>query len=64
MCRHVNGVSNPPEDSFVLQDVQYADIDYMLRQLNFVLSPKFEKLPALVNRIQDEGGRFIIILVH
>lgn len=47
----------------VLQDVQYADIDYMERQLNFVLDPDFSKLPALVNRINDEGGRFIIILV-
>lgn len=47
----------------VLQDVQYADIDYMDRQLNFVLDPEFSKLPALVERIQDEGGRFIIILV-
>lgn len=46
-----------------LQDVQYADIDYMERQLNFVLDPDFSKLPALVNRINDEGGRFIIILV-
>lgn len=63
MCRHGNGVSNPPEDGCVLQDVQYADIDYMERQLNFVLDPDFMKLPALVKRIQDEGGRFIIILV-
>lgn len=47
----------------MLQDVQYADIDYMDRQLNFVLDPKFSKLPALVERIQDERGRFIIILV-
>lgn len=47
----------------VLQDVQYADIDYMDRQLNFVLDPEFSKLPSLVERIQDEGGRFIIILV-
>lgn len=47
----------------VLQDVQYADIDYMDRQLNFVLDSEFSKLPALVERIQDEGGRFIIILV-
>lgn len=56
-------MSSPPEDSCVLQDVQYADIDYMERQLNFVLDPDFAKLPALVKRIQHEGGRFIIILV-
>lgn len=47
----------------VLQDVQYADIDYMDRQLNFVLDPEFSNLPALVERIQGDGGRFIIILV-
>lgn len=47
----------------VLQDVQYADIDYMERQLNFVLDQDFANLPTLVNRINDEGGRFIIILV-
>lgn len=54
----------PSEDScVVLQDVQYADIDYMERQLNFVLDKDFANLPALVERIQREGGRFIIILV-
>lgn len=63
MCCHGNNVSDSPEDGCVLQDVQYADIDYMERQLNFVLDPDFMKLPALVKRIQDEGGRFIIILV-
>lgn len=55
--------SAPEFELHVLQDVQYADIDYMDRQLNFVLDPEFSKLPALVERIQDEGGRFIIILV-
>ncbi|XP_029441992.1 LOW QUALITY PROTEIN: maltase-glucoamylase, intestinal-like, partial [Rhinatrema bivittatum] len=43
-------------------DVQYTDIDYMLRQLDFTLSPKFEDLPNLVNRMKSEGMRFIIIL--
>uniref|UniRef100_A0A8C5FMJ2 alpha-glucosidase n=1 Tax=Gadus morhua TaxID=8049 RepID=A0A8C5FMJ2_GADMO len=43
-------------------DVQYADIDYMDRQLNFVLDPEFTGLPALVNRMRGEGMRFIFIL--
>ncbi|CAL8350989.1 unnamed protein product [Lota lota] len=43
-------------------DVQYADIDYMDRQMNFVLNPKFAGLPALVNRMRSEGMRFIFIL--
>ncbi|NWU11764.1 MGA protein, partial [Cephalopterus ornatus] len=44
-------------------DVQYVDIDYMERQLDFTLSSRFAGLPALVNRIKEEEGmRFIIIL--
>ncbi|NXH70670.1 MGA protein, partial [Hydrobates tethys] len=43
-------------------DVQYADIDYMERQLDFTLSPRFTGLPALINKIREEGMRFILIL--
>uniref|UniRef100_A0A8C8BMQ7 alpha-glucosidase n=1 Tax=Otus sunia TaxID=257818 RepID=A0A8C8BMQ7_9STRI len=43
-------------------DVQYADVDYMERQLDFTLSPRFTGLPALVKKIQEEGMRFILIL--
>ncbi|KAF1573330.1 UNVERIFIED_CONTAM: Maltase-glucoamylase, intestinal, partial [Eudyptes robustus] len=43
-------------------DVQYADIDYMERQLDFTLNPRFTGLPALINKIQEEGMRFILIL--
>ncbi|KAI6059689.1 Maltase-glucoamylase, intestinal-like isoform X1 [Aix galericulata] len=43
-------------------DVQYTDIDYMERQLDFTLSPEFAGLPDLVNKIREEGMRFIIIL--
>ncbi|KAJ7325169.1 hypothetical protein JRQ81_018189 [Phrynocephalus forsythii] len=43
-------------------DVQYADIDYMERQLDFTLSSKFANLPAVVERIKQEGMRFVIIL--
>uniref|UniRef100_A0A8C9N3C3 alpha-glucosidase n=1 Tax=Serinus canaria TaxID=9135 RepID=A0A8C9N3C3_SERCA len=43
-------------------DVQYVDIDYMERNLDFTLSPRFAGLPALVNKIKAEGMRFIIIL--
>uniref|UniRef100_A0A8C0HDR0 Maltase n=1 Tax=Chelonoidis abingdonii TaxID=106734 RepID=A0A8C0HDR0_CHEAB len=43
-------------------DVQYTDIDYMERQLDFTLSPDFAGLPALVDRMKKEGMRFIIIL--
>ncbi|XP_070761323.1 sucrase-isomaltase, intestinal [Enoplosus armatus] len=43
-------------------DVQYADIDYMERQLDFVLNPEFGGLPALVDNMRGEGMRFIFIL--
>nr|XP_033813496.1 sucrase-isomaltase, intestinal isoform X3 [Geotrypetes seraphini] len=43
-------------------DVQYTDIDYMLRQMDFTLSPKFQGLPDLINQMKSEGMRFIIIL--
>nr|XP_046169636.1 maltase-glucoamylase, intestinal [Oncorhynchus gorbuscha]XP_046169637.1 maltase-glucoamylase, intestinal [Oncorhynchus gorbuscha]XP_046169639.1 maltase-glucoamylase, intestinal [Oncorhynchus gorbuscha]XP_046169640.1 maltase-glucoamylase, intestinal [Oncorhynchus gorbuscha] len=43
-------------------DVQYADIDYMERQLNFVLDSQFQGLPALVDHMRGEGMRFIFIL--
>ncbi|XP_050821721.1 sucrase-isomaltase, intestinal [Gopherus flavomarginatus] len=43
-------------------DVQYTDIDYMERKLDFTLSPNFAGLPALINRIKEEGMRFVAIL--
>ncbi|KAI4891742.1 hypothetical protein NFI96_028027 [Prochilodus magdalenae] len=43
-------------------DVQYADIDYMERQLDFTLGAEFQGLPALVDRMRAEGMRFIFIL--
>ncbi|KAM5255777.1 maltase-glucoamylase [Ctenodactylus gundi] len=43
-------------------DVQYSDIDYMERQLDFTLSPKFSGLPALIDRMKADGMRFILIL--
>ncbi|KAM9358900.1 sucrase-isomaltase, intestinal [Symphorus nematophorus] len=43
-------------------DVQYADIDYMERQLDFVLDKEFTGLPALVDSMRGEGMRFIFIL--
>lgn len=45
------------------QDVQYSDIDYMERQLDFTLSPKFAGLPALIDRLKADGMRVILILV-
>ncbi|KAM6946338.1 sucrase-isomaltase, intestinal [Aplochiton taeniatus] len=43
-------------------DVQYADIDYMERQLDFKLDKDFLGLPQLVDDMRLEGMRFIFIL--
>uniref|UniRef100_A0A2K6UC28 Maltase-glucoamylase n=1 Tax=Saimiri boliviensis boliviensis TaxID=39432 RepID=A0A2K6UC28_SAIBB len=43
-------------------DVQYSDIDYMERQLDFTLNPKFAGFPALINRMKADGMRVILIL--
>ncbi|NWW52370.1 MGA protein, partial [Pedionomus torquatus] len=43
-------------------DVQYADIDYMERQLDFTLNPRFLGLPALIDKLHHEGMKFVLIL--
>ncbi|XP_052387400.1 sucrase-isomaltase, intestinal-like isoform X2 [Carassius gibelio] len=44
-------------------DVQYADIEYMERQMDFTLDQvNFKELPALVDEMRAEGMRFIFIL--
>uniref|UniRef100_A0A8C3N201 alpha-glucosidase n=1 Tax=Geospiza parvula TaxID=87175 RepID=A0A8C3N201_GEOPR len=69
LCRY--GYANDSEVAQVVEemkaaqiphDVQYVDIDYMDRNLDFTLSPRFEGLPALINKIKADGMRFIIIL--
>lgn len=43
-------------------DVQYSDIDYMERQMDFTLSPKFAGFPDLITRMHADGMRVILIL--
>ncbi|XP_038672624.1 maltase-glucoamylase, intestinal [Scyliorhinus canicula] len=44
-------------------DVQYVDIDYMERQLDFTLDvDDFQDLPHLFNKMRNEGMRTIVIL--
>ncbi|XP_041515159.1 sucrase-isomaltase, intestinal [Microtus oregoni] len=43
-------------------DVQYTDINYMERQLDFTIGERFEGLPAFVDQIRSEGMKYIIIL--
>ncbi|KAL0973463.1 hypothetical protein UPYG_G00204070 [Umbra pygmaea] len=69
LCRY--GYANDTEiaelyrdmkDAGIPYDVQYADIDYLERQLDFVLDSQFKGLPALVERMREEKMRFIFIL--
>ncbi|XP_035866867.1 putative maltase-glucoamylase-like protein FLJ16351 [Phyllostomus discolor] len=43
-------------------DVQHADIDYMDRKLDFTLSSSFQNLGPLMERMKQNGMRFILIL--
>uniref|UniRef100_H0X529 Uncharacterized protein n=1 Tax=Otolemur garnettii TaxID=30611 RepID=H0X529_OTOGA len=43
-------------------DVQHVDIDYMDRKLDFTLSPSFQNLSLLFDRMKKNGMRFILIL--
>ncbi|XP_077867590.1 sucrase-isomaltase, intestinal-like [Saccoglossus kowalevskii] len=45
-------------------DVQYGDIDYMTRQLDFTYEhvTRYKGLPEWVDQLKEEGTRYIIIL--
>ena len=46
------------------QDVQYGDIDYMVRMKDFTYdADRFHDLPEFVRSIKKDGLRYIIILV-
>lgn len=45
-----------------MQDVQYADIDYMDHQADFTLGENFTNLPEFVRNEAQNGLRFIPIL--
>ncbi|XP_073692479.1 sucrase-isomaltase, intestinal-like [Garra rufa] len=70
LCRY--GYSNDAEIASLYNDmkaakipydIQYADIDYMERQMDFTLDQvNFKGLPTLVDRMRSEGMRFIFIL--
>ncbi|XP_078603226.1 sucrase-isomaltase, intestinal-like [Branchiostoma floridae x Branchiostoma japonicum] len=61
---HIQNVVDGMRNYNIPQDVQYADIDYMERQLDFTLDhTNFHGLPAYFRQLQDEGMKTIIILV-
>ncbi|KAJ7422607.1 hypothetical protein WISP_37226 [Willisornis vidua] len=70
LCRYgytndseISQLVNEMKEAGIPHDVQYSDIDYMERQVDFTLSANFSGLPALINRIKEqEGMRFILIL--
>ena len=57
----------PQSDNFFFchfQDVQFGDIDYMIRMKDFTYDPvNFKGLPDFVRSIRKDGLRYIIILV-
>ncbi|XP_023648457.2 sucrase-isomaltase, intestinal isoform X1 [Paramormyrops kingsleyae] len=69
LCRYgyentteIENLYNEMQDAGIPYDVQYADIDYMERQMDFTLSEDFKDLPALVDRMRKDGMKFIPIL--
>jgi alpha-glucosidase (family GH31 glycosyl hydrolase) len=47
------------------QDVQYGDIDHFYKNLDFTYDPvTFKGLPDYINKLNETGIRFIIILVR
>ncbi|XP_051801835.1 LOW QUALITY PROTEIN: sucrase-isomaltase, intestinal-like [Acanthochromis polyacanthus] len=69
LCRYgyandleIENLYNDMRAAGIPYDVQYADIDHMERQLDFVLDHNFQGLPALVDKMRAEGMRFIPIL--
>ncbi|ELW64814.1 Sucrase-isomaltase, intestinal [Tupaia chinensis] len=69
LCRYgyrntseVEQVYNEMVAAQIPYDVQYTDIDYMERQLDFTIGERFSDLPQFVDRIRGEGMRYIIIL--
>ncbi|XP_025725600.2 LOW QUALITY PROTEIN: sucrase-isomaltase, intestinal [Callorhinus ursinus] len=69
LCRYgyrntseVEQVYNDMVAAQIPYDVQYTDIDYMERQLDFTIDENFRDLPQFVDKIRQEGMRYIIIL--
>ncbi|XP_047731217.1 sucrase-isomaltase, intestinal [Prionailurus viverrinus] len=69
LCRYgyrntseVQQVYNDMVAAQIPYDVQYTDIDYMERQLDFTIDENFRDLPEFVDKIRQEGMRYIIIL--
>lgn len=69
LCRYgyqndaeISDLYNEMKRAQIPYDVQYADIDYMERQMDFTLGASFKGLPALVDNMRSEGMRFIILL--
>ncbi|CAH1268299.1 MGAM [Branchiostoma lanceolatum] len=61
--QHIQDVVDGMRNYNIPQDVQYADIDYMERQLDFTLDhTNFHGLPAYFRQLQDECMKTIIIL--
>ncbi|XP_063298679.1 sucrase-isomaltase, intestinal [Pelobates fuscus] len=60
--KEISDLYNEMVNAQIPYDVQYADIDYMERQMDFTLGASFAGLPSLVDKIRTDGMRFIILL--
>ncbi|XP_067851464.1 sucrase-isomaltase, intestinal [Heptranchias perlo] len=61
--REIADLYRSMKEAGIPYDVQYADIDYLERQLDFTLDvDDFQGLPDLFNEMRSEGMRIIIIL--
>ncbi|XP_051012796.1 sucrase-isomaltase, intestinal [Acomys russatus] len=63
--RNTSEIKQLYEDMVAAQipyDVQYTDINYMERQLDFTIGERFQNLPEFVEQIRGDGMKYIIIL--
>ncbi|CAH1268259.1 MGAM [Branchiostoma lanceolatum] len=59
----VKDVVKEMQDFNIPHDVQYGDIDYMERQMDFTIDPvNYQGLPEFVDQIRRDGMRYVIIL--
>ncbi|KAI8479947.1 hypothetical protein Bbelb_423330 [Branchiostoma belcheri] len=59
----VKDVVKEMQEYNIPHDVQYGDIDYMERQMDFTIDPvNYQGLPEFVDQIRRDGMRYVIIL--
>ncbi|XP_042208906.1 probable maltase-glucoamylase 2 isoform X2 [Homarus americanus] len=70
LCRYgyaslqeLQGAVNRTRDAGIPQDVQYGDVDYMDRRMDFTIDQdNYQGFPEYVEQMKEDGLRFIVIL--